>query len=278
MMDVFIAPGSAVACGAGLQLARKAAVRKVSELKNALSAGLPAYAASVDFTALQNLPPPVLRYFRKVLVDGQPMIRFAELRQRGTLRTNPQADKWLEFSATESVAPLRPGFIWDARIALPLGCHLRVVDAYVDGAGSGRVSLLSALPLASETNTPELNSGALHRYLAEAVWFPTALLPQAGIQWTYIDERSALATLADGNTSVALVFHFNDDDEVSHVEADARWGRFKEGYRQARWEGHFSDYRSEHGMWVPGYGEVGWYCGDVLQLVWKGRISAFHFH
>src|SRR5688572_7450692 len=42
--------------------------------------------------------------------------------------------------------------------------------------GSGHVGLLSAFAVSAAAATPEMNSGSLHRYLAEAVWYPTALL------------------------------------------------------------------------------------------------------
>jgi len=59
---------------------------------------------------------------------------------------------------------------------LPLATHVRVLDSYAAGVGSGQVSLLSAVAIASEAGIPVLSSGALHRFLAEEVWFPTALL------------------------------------------------------------------------------------------------------
>src|SRR5690606_36959427 len=58
--------------------------------------------------------------------------------------------------------------------------------------GSGRVSLLSTLKIAEAAGRPELDASALHRYLAESVWFPSALLPQSGVTWTPLDDRRAL--------------------------------------------------------------------------------------
>jgi hypothetical protein len=255
--------------------ARQKIRRKIATLGELLRARSQGARGSVDFSAIQSLPPPVQRYFRNVLQDGQPMIRSVELRQRGVLRTSVHARNWLAFSATELVVPPAKGFAWNAKVRLPFGTHVRVIDAYLDGIGSGHASFLSALALKEQTNVPELNSGALHRYLAEAVWFPTALLPQSGVQWTAIDEQSALATLVDGSPRVTLVFRFNEDNEVTHIESDGRWGYFDGIYRQMRWEGHFSDYRTLDGMRVPGYGEVGWYSGDTLEIVWKGDIQAF---
>jgi uncharacterized protein DUF6920 len=48
--------------------------------------------------------------------------------------------------------------------------HVRVRDSLVEGRRSGQVSQLSAFTVSEDAETPEMNSGSLHRYLAEAVW------------------------------------------------------------------------------------------------------------
>ena len=117
-----------------------------------------------------------------------------------------------------------------------------------------------------------MNSGALHRYLAEAVWYPTALLPSAALSWEPIGSNKARATLTDHNSSVALEFGFNSDDEVASIYTPGRWGLFGKEYRQTAWEGHFSEYAERDGVLVPGAGEVGWYVKQEWQAVWKGRL------
>ena len=232
---------------------------------------------SVDDASIDGLPEPVKRYFRHVLTQGQPLIGSATFRQSGWLRTGTRAARWLPFTAEHFVVPPAKGFVWNAKVEMPLATHIRVLDSHVAGVGAGRVSLLSAFPIASEANVPELNAGALHRYLAEAVWYPTALLPQAGVAWTPIDGDSAIATLTAGGTTVSLVFRFNAIGEVTGIYSPGRFGRFDGVYRQAPWEGHFRDYQPMRGMRVPMYGEVGWYDeGEPregeLRLVWKGQI------
>ncbi|MGE3924668.1 MAG: DUF6544 family protein, partial [Lautropia sp.] len=171
----------------------------------------------VDFASFEELPPPVARYFRHVLTDGQELIRTAQMRQSGVLRTSTATYRWSSFTATHLVAPHSTGFVWSAKVEMPLATHVRVEDSYIAGAGSGRVSLLSAFAVASEASTPELDSGALHRYLAEAVWYPTALLPQSGVVWSPIDDRTAMATLTDNGTSVSLEFRFSENGEVAGI-------------------------------------------------------------
>lgn len=226
----------------------------------------------MNFSSLAELPPPVYRYFMHVLPKGQRLISKALIQQSGMLRTTPKSNKWLPFNAHETIVPMAKGFVWDARIKLPLGMHLRVLDSGIAGVGSGRVSLLSVLPIAAEEGTPELNAGALHRYLAEAVWCPTALLPQSGVTWTAIDDRSALASLCVRDIRVSLEFRFNKTGEVTGIYTPDRFARIGSEYQLLPWEGHFDHYQLMSGIRVPSHGEVGWYMDDRLEIVWKGEI------
>jgi hypothetical protein len=230
------------------------------------------YVEVVDFNSFSDLPPPVTRYFKHVLVDDQYLIGIARMHQSGMLRTNMNDDTWSSFTAHQIVVPPAVGFIWNAKVGMPLGTHVRVLDSYCAGEGAGRVTILSAFAVASDAGNPELNSGALHRYLSEAVWYPTALLPQSGVVWNPIDDRSATAILTDNGITVSLEFRFNDADEVVAIYSSGRFGRFDGEYKQVPWEGHFRDYQIRQGMRIPMYGEVGWYEDDTLNLVWKGNL------
>ncbi len=231
----------------------------------------------VSFDAFGKLPPPVERYFRHALSDGQALINTATFRQTGIIRTSIQKEEWSPFTAGHLAVPPATGFIWNAKVETPMATHVRVLDSYIAGVGSGRVSLLSAVPVASQDDTPELNSGALHRYLAEAVWYPTALLPQFGVVWSPIDDSSAMATLTNIGATVSLAFRFNEVGEVTGIFTPARFGYFDGRYRQVPWEGHFNDYQTRAGMRVPLYGEVGWYANGKLELVWKGNITGVKY-
>jgi hypothetical protein len=159
--------------------------------------------------------------------------------QTGVLRTDLRCERCMRFQAEHLVRPPSRSFSWDARARILPLVHVRVRDNYAEGVGSGEVRLLSALTLASDSGKPELNSASLHRYLAEAVWYPTALLPSAGVQWSPIDDSKAIATLTDAGTTVSLEFRFNDADEIAAVYATGRWYRSREGYELRPWEGRF---------------------------------------
>lgn len=226
----------------------------------------------VDFRKLRSLPMPVQKYFKHVLKDGQPIIKSAKFKQHGKLITEIQSNKWLSFEADYFATPLSPGFFWNAKIFMIPFFHIRVLDSYHAGKGTGLVRLLSLWTIEKESDHLEINSGALHRYLAEAVWFPTALLPQTGVRWDSLDNSRAIATLNNHGLSVSLEFRFNKIGEVVSIYSPGRWGRFDGVYKQIGWEGHFSDYIEKGGMRIPRRGEVGWYNINELKIVWRGEI------
>lgn len=223
--------------------------------------------------ATDKLPPPVVRYLSHVLPAGGRHLRLARYEQVGTLRTDAQSDRWMNFKARQIIAPSISEFVWDAQVSvLPL-LHVRVRDSLVGGRGSGQVTLQSTVPVGGASGTLEMNSGSLHRFLAEAVWYPTALLPSANLRWEPIDDTRALATLTQGNVSVSLEFRFNESDEVVGIYTPSRWGSFDGGYKQVAWEGRFLDYAKHDGVLVPNQGEVGWYTDSEWHAVWRGTVT-----
>ena len=92
----------------------------------------------VDFDSLSGLPPPVIRYFKHVLANSQKLIKIARMHQSGVLRTNMKTDAWSSFTADQIVVPLANGFVWNAKVEMPLGTHIHVLDTYSAGIGAGR--------------------------------------------------------------------------------------------------------------------------------------------
>jgi hypothetical protein len=168
----------------------------------------------------------------------------------------------MSFEAEHVVVPPATGFVWNARVRVAPLLHVRVRDARIEGRGTGHVSLLSAFTVSADADTREMNSGSLHRYLAGAAWYPTALLPGPKLQWTGIDATRALATLKDHGIAVSLEFRFSQSGEVIGIYTSGRWGKFPQGYKQVPWEGRFRRYEERDGLFVPTEAEVGWYVDE----------------
>jgi uncharacterized protein DUF6920 len=134
-------------------------------------------ASAVSFAAFASLPPPVARYLRRVLREGQPYIRTARIAQTGEFNLRGSSDGWRPCRAMQCYSVTPPGYVWDAHIGMAPLVDVRVRDAYVAGHGTMRGAVVSLVPVVDEHDKRELDAGALQRYLAETPWFPTALLP-----------------------------------------------------------------------------------------------------
>lgn len=229
--------------------------------------------AATGAPSLDGLPPPVQRYLNHALPLGHRRLSLITYAQTGQLRTDPRLDRWSSFTASQVMSPLTTEFLWDARVSIAPLLHVRVRDSLLQRRGAGQVTLLSAVPVASTSGGLEMNSGSLHRFLAEAVWYPTALLPSPHLHWQALDDSRALATLTDGATTVTLEFRFNAENEVTGIYTPGRWGSFDGGYRQVAWEGKFRHYTRHQGVLVPSEGEVGWYVDGQWQSVWRGQVT-----
>jgi hypothetical protein len=235
-------------------------------------------ATRVTFENFNQLRTPVARYFRLVLRDGQSLIRSARFAQIGQLRISMSSDRWSSFTARQTVAPFSVGFLWDAKVHVAPLLHVRVRDAYVAAQGRGAVSLLSAIELKAEAGGAELNAGELYRFLAEAVWYPTALLPREGLAWRAIDKNKALVTLTHAGTTVSVEFRFNDLGEVTSIYAPGRPLQLPEGgYEVTPWEGRVRGYEEHAGMRIPTEAEVGWYVAGTWSPVWRGTITSVDY-
>jgi hypothetical protein len=227
-----------------------------------------------DQKAIEGLPDPVQRYFQKVLKDGQAIVATVKLSQQGEFNLNEMKDKWNPFTATQLFIAQRLGFDWDARIQMAPGVNAFVHDTYLLGKGNLHASLLGLFTLANMQDTPELSQGELLRFLAEAVWYPTALLPSQGVRWEAIDNTSARGTLTDVDTTVSLVFRFNSEGEVDTVRAEAR---YRDKLTAMPWVGRFGEYSICNGMLIPLYGEVGWEYPEGIRLYFKGKITEINY-
>jgi hypothetical protein len=119
--------------------------------------------------------------------------------------------------------------------------------------------------------------GELLRLLAEAVWYPTALLPGQGVSWDAVDAHCARATLNDGAVTASLSFLFGDNGLVTGVRAEARGRTVGDGTIPTPWHGRFWRYEHMEGMLVPQCGEVGWMLESGLALYWRGEIVAAQY-
>jgi uncharacterized protein DUF6920 len=225
----------------------------------------------LNYKNLEQLPDPVVRYFRKVLRDGQPLIRGANLTQTGEFRTGPK-NKWRPFHAMESFSIDQPAFSWNATIRIWSFLKMTVQDAYCDGQAATH-GKIGAVELFRVHNDLRLATAALQRFLAEAPWFPTILLPSKRVRWIEVDNNHAQAMLSDSGIDVSMYFEFSKSGEIIGVFTPGRYQYDKGEYHLEPWGGYFHDYENRNGILIPASAEVEWLSPEKNFCYYKGRIA-----
>jgi hypothetical protein len=274
MRIVLLAVIFAIVAGATAALGRMASWRDATAARVAAleaSSGLRAPELVIDAAAL---PPAAARYFARALGDGpRRIVKSAVATQEAEFFIN---GGWRPLTATQHFTTTPAGLVWDARIAMAPLVAAWVRDSYVGGRGAMQASLLGVYTLVDQQGVPALDAGALQRFLGEAVWFPTALLPSPAVQWSAGDDLSATVTLTDHDTTVALRYHFDGSGDVVKVSGD----RFKESggrYTLQPWVIGCGDHAERGGMRIPLYCEVSWIGEGGPEPYWRGRITTIDY-
>ena len=272
--------GLAAAAGMGLIAFGDSRWRASTQAQKALleAARVPAPAGLnklYDAREIDGLPAPVQRYFRAVLKDGQPLIAAATFELAGTINMSASGgEQWKPFTSWQRAVVDRPGFLWNGRVVMFPGLAAHVHDSYIAGVGRLHAALLGLFSVAEVQGGGEIARGELMRYFAEAIWYPTALLPSQGVHWEAVDDRSANATLVDGPITLTLLFRFDQGGLITSVHADARGSGVGKDMVMLPWECSASNYQWRDGMLVPTRGEAAkggksYFVGDLTSLVYE---------
>ena len=210
----------------------------------------------VRLAAYPDLPVPVRRYLEFAGVEGRSRIRFARLLHGGLFRTTPDS-QWMPIEGEEYFSVDPPGFVWYAKARpMPL-VHIRARDLYLSGSGNMLVKPLSLFTLA-DARGPEVDLAALLRFIAEAPWFPTALVPSDSVAWEAIDGSSARVIMRSGSVTASGVFRFDSDGRIVEFETHERF--LADGQRAVRrpWGGVYHGYEEVDDFRIPSEVEARW--------------------
>lgn len=221
---------------------------------------------------LDGLPPPAARYLRAVLRDGAPLARRIVIRHEGTFRADT-AGAWAPFRSVQHFTAREPGFVWDAEIRMAPLAGVLVRDQLVTGSAAMRAKVAGLVPVVDAAGTPGLAAGALHRWLGEAAWFPTALLPSPFLRWEAVDDSTARAVASSGGTTVSLAFGFGPDSLPRFVETPDRMRDVDGVPVPTPWRARFWNWRWRDGVRVPLQGEVAWDLPSGRYAYWRGTIT-----
>jgi hypothetical protein len=233
---------------------------------------------TVDIDAL----PPLIRAFaEKAGVPCEATAVSAFFEQLCEMRMNP-GEEWMKLHAKEVMGAERPAFVWFATQKRAWLTTMRVVDAYVGGAGMLSVRLFGSIPLA-DIHGEATDQAELQRYLAELPWAPDAIFRNADLRWQQTGADLVEVEAGGGETLARVRFRFDAEGDIVEMQAEER-GR-SEGHVVVKrpWRGYFTGYKVIEGAFagatgfrrIPTQGEVGWILDGGYFAYWRGQIATY---
>jgi len=172
-----------------------------------------------------NLPEPVNRFFRTVYGDQIPVIETAVLNGRGKIRP---FGIWLpaRFVFVHNVGKDYRHYIEATFFGLPF---LKVNEGYLDGES------FFESPMGSYYNDANTNQGANLAVWAEAGWFPSIWAIDPRVQWTAVDDKTALLYVPFEDSIENFVVRFNPQTGLIDTMEAMRYREPGEGKSKILW-------------------------------------------
>lgn len=199
----------------------------------------------------KELPEPLERYCDNFWGD-ESRIAYAVLEHDGRFKTSNE-NSWKGIEGKEYLSGSIPSFVWKGSLGL-----LTVIDKFIGGKGSLKVSLVSSIRLSSRDGG-KIDEAELGRWVAELPWIPSAFLYSPFVSWNSIDENSAEIKVSYRGVEFSGTYFFDEKGRPKGFEAE----RYHNGELRG-WRGSYSDFFENEGFTVPGHVEVELGSGDEL--------------
>jgi len=242
--------------------------RRIDDESRALLSRAHSWSARVvEPRDLDGLPAPVRRWLEVSGAVGRARAATVRLQQRGEMRTGPDKP-WMPAVAEQYFSVDPPGFVWRVNVRMMHVLPIAGRDRYADGHGSMLIKLGSLITVA-DGRGPEIDQGAMLRWLGEIVWFPSAALSDA-ISWEPIDARNARATMRHRGVTASAVFTFDDRGRFASLTAD-RYMSGEGGPTLEKWVIPATGWRTVRGIEMPVRGNAVWKLagGDFDYYRWE---------
>ncbi len=222
-----------------------------------------------------GLPAPVKKYLRHALSSERTRIKSVRMVQTGSFRSG-ETGNWVPVNADQVTSVEDVAFVWHARLQPHPYLWTESRDLLYGGQARTEHRLYAAFSFRFAAGREE-DLSALARFLVEAPWYPTALVPGGHLEWKPIDDRSAKAVLTDHGYQVSAVFTFSEKGEIIKATTDDRYRTKKRDVSQVPWTAHFKDYQERGGMRIPMEVEAEWGLPDRTFPYWKVRVQDISF-
>lgn len=193
------------------------------------------------------------RYFSHAIRDGAALSTGVRLLMRGRIKVG----LWLPFTA-EQIVDGR-SFEWRARVGWGPLTPLRVLDRFVDAAGSTEGSLLGRFTLFRADDVNTARSAATRAAIESVVFAPPSVLPGCGVTWQAETDDVILACFDLPPERPEVRLHIDEHGAIQTVSAQ-RWGN--DGDRAFQYIPFGGDVHAERrfgDLVLPSILSVGWW-------------------
>ncbi len=223
------------------------------------------------------LPPSVKNYFRRCgYIGKEKMINAEVIWGESYIKMAPDK-KWMKLKTHQfnSVPePMRAAYM-KARIYGIFPFEGR--DIYSAGYGNMHGRFLKLIKVIDEEGD-ELTTSALITLLAEILFIPNYAL-QGYIEWTPVDNRTAIATICHEGRTASGIFHFDDEGLFRLFESNDRFYMTGEGkYEKRKFSVSIEEYKESNDVFIPAKVSAAWHLDSGEYEYWRGTISHIHYN
>ncbi|MDX1700735.1 MAG: DUF6544 family protein [Melioribacteraceae bacterium] len=199
----------------------------------------------------------IQKYFSRVVGNRVEIPKFVKIKQKARFKTDVNSD-WFPMEAEQYFTTEEPNFLWNSELETSKYFWMNVIDSYIRGKGNTLIKFNSSITIADSWGI-ELDKSGLFRYISEAVYFPTKLVPAENLIWNILDSNIAEIKFKDRDISVVAKIFFNSDYTIERIETFDKYRALDDGFQKSRYTVYFSQYKLVNNSFlVPTYMEVEW--------------------
>lgn len=206
---------------------------------------------------LKDHPELIQNYFSKVVEKNSEIPLFVSVKQKSEFKTEINSE-WFPMESDQYFTTNEPNFVWFSEYETSSFFWINAIDSYISGKGNMLIKLNSSITIADSWGI-ELDKSGLFRYISEAVFFPTKLIPSENLIWNVLDSNIAEIKFNNGDLSVVAKLFFRSDKTIERIETYDKYRALDDGFRKSLYSVYFSDYKLiSNSFLVPTYMETEW--------------------
>jgi len=229
----------------------------------------------INESDLVGLPEPVKNWLQNSGVIGKKPIKAVNIEQSGLMKLAAEQEKWYQPQAKQYISVAEPGYLWQVDLAMMPVINTKGRDLFDQGDASMIIKIASLLPVVNQKANDKLNESALHRFLLEIPWYPTAALNDY-LDWEEIDSSSARATINYQEVKASAIFNFNQQGNLIRTEA-MRYKESDEDAERIKCTGELGGFKTVDGIKVPTEIDVSWYLEEGKFTWFKVKVDEIGF-